>query len=101
MKPIKEITVHPYLGNDVRPEVLDWCLATFNDQYAQSEGDYRWRSTSNYNRSYDGTFDIMFKTTEDAHWFILRWGGDVVNIEYEEVPEQYVVRDDVYNVLFE
>jgi hypothetical protein len=101
MKPIKEITVHPNLGNDVRQEVLAWCRETFNDEYAESEEDYRWMVTSNYTRSYDGTFDILFKTTADAHWFILRWGGDIVNIEYEDVPEQYVVPDKIYNALFE
>ena len=101
MKPIKEITIHPGLGNDVREEVIDWCRETFNDEYADTEEEFRWRTTSNYERSYEGSFDVFFKDLKDAHWFILRWGGEVVHIEYQNVPEQYVIIDKIYNSLFE
>jgi hypothetical protein len=100
MKPIKEITVHPGLGNDLRDEVIDWCRSTFVDDYGLAESDFRWWTTSNYNRSYEGTFDVFFKDLKDAHWFIIRWGGEVVNVQYEDVPEQYVVLDEIYNSLF-
>lgn len=101
MKPIKQITVHPYLGNETRTEVLEWCRTIFNDEFAESEEEYRWVITSNYERSYEGTFDVLFKDIKDAEWFILRWGGDIVSIEYEDVPEQYFVEDNLYKSLFE
>jgi hypothetical protein len=101
MKPIKSVIVHPYIGNDQRSDVIDWCYKSFNDSYALDENDFRWFSRSNYERSHEGTFDVYFKSLADAEWFILRWGGNIVGIEYEDVPEKFVVREDVFKTLFE
>jgi hypothetical protein len=98
MKPIKWITVHPELDNTVRQEVKYWCEKTFHS----SDNDYpEWYMTSNYDRTYNGTFDMRFKHLKYAEWFILRWGGNIVEIEYEDVPEQYFVREDIFKTLFE
>jgi hypothetical protein len=98
MKPIKWITVQPNIGNDIRQEVKDWCSATFNEYDNEAS---QWFMTSNYTRSHEASFDLLFRHLKHAEWFILRWGGVISNIEYEDVPEQYVVSKKVLDVLFE
>lgn len=98
MKPIKWVTVQPNLGNDVRQAVKDWCSTTFHSY----DNEYReWHITSNYTREEEASFDLLFKRLSHAEWFILRWGGCISNIEYEDVPEQYVVSEQVLDALFE
>jgi hypothetical protein len=98
MKPIKWITVQPNIGNDVRQKVRDWCDTTFNHHDNESSN---WFMTSNYTRGHDASFDMLFKEFKHAEWFILRWGGVISSIEYEDVPEQYVVSKHVLDTLFE
>jgi hypothetical protein len=98
MKPIKQITVQPSITNDIRQEVRDWCDMTFNHHDNESSD---WCMTSNYDRGHEATFDVLFKQLKHAEWFILRWGGVISNIEYEDVPEQYVVSKKVLDTLFE
>jgi hypothetical protein len=121
MKPIKSITVHPELNNSVRTDVAEWCTTAFREVYDRSDAqppaayDYkpspqevsneheegwRWYITSNYTRSADGTFDVAFKHMKDAHWFIIRWGGNVVEVTYEDVPEIYQVNTTHFDRLF-
>lgn len=98
MKPIDRIIVQPELDNSIRQEVVEWCDSTF---YTHPDSDWRWNITSNYERSYQATFDVMFKNMRDAQWFILRWGGVISEIIYEDVPEQYFVEDKIFSELFE
>lgn len=98
MKPIKWITVQPNIGNDIRQEVKDWCSTTFHDHNNER---CEWFMTSNYTRGHEASFDMLFKRLDHAQWFILRWGGCISSIEYEDVPEQYVVSKAVLENLFE
>jgi hypothetical protein len=95
MKNIKKLVVHPELGNDIRQEVVAWCTQQWGDY---REEDSVWWTTSNYTRSYNGTFDMIFNDVKSAEFFILRWGGQIVDIEYEEnfAPDPVVL-----NTLFE
>jgi hypothetical protein len=90
MKHIKKLTVHPELGNDVRHEVSDWCTKQWG--LYREEGAV-WYITSNYDRSVSGTFDVIFTDVKAAEFFILRWGGGVFDVEYEEycVPDPEVL----------
>jgi len=92
MKYIKQLTVHPELDNTVRQEVVDWCIKQWGD-YHEHETDCGWWITSNYDRSFTGTFDVIFTDIKAAEFFILRWGGQVVEYEYEErfAPSQTVL----------
>jgi hypothetical protein len=98
MKIVKEVAVHPYIGNDKRQEVINWCNTQFGEYHETAEGEqWRWYPTSNYTRSKEGTFDVIFRKIEDAEWFLLRWGGDVVytDVEGSEVDAE------VFKNLFE
>lgn len=95
MKKIIKIVIHPHIGNDSRAEVISWCNNQYGDLHDQDE--YRWTTTSNYERSKDGTFDVVFYNEKDAHWFLLRWGGEIVEIDAEYV---YGVSDEQFNTLF-
>jgi hypothetical protein len=97
MKIVKEITIHPELGNDIRLEVVDWCIAQFGDPIVQVV-DHDWWINSNYERSYDGTFDITFTDLKSAEFFILRWGGVVVDTKYDEVfvPDPEILKNLFY-----
>lgn len=79
MKKIKRLTIHPHLGNDVRQEVRDWCISNFGDY---SDEKSKWQITSNYVRTTKGTFDIIFDDEKLASFFLLRWGGEVVDVLY-------------------
>jgi hypothetical protein len=97
MKHIKKLTVHPELGNDMRRAVIDWCIKQWGDYY-DTEAEHVWWITSNYDRSLNGTFDIVFNDVKAAEFFILRWGGNVFDVEYEEY---YVPDPEVLDRLFE
>ena len=94
MNIVTEILIHPYIGNDKRPEVVDWCTKQFG---AANSEEWRWGSTSNYVRSYEGTFDIFFKNLKDAQWFLLKWGGDIIYTK----TEGSTVDPEVFQNLFE
>lgn len=81
MKQIKQLTVHPGLGNDLRMEVIDWCVKCWGDYHDE---DSKWWTTSNYNRTDNGTFDVIFNDVKLAEIFILRWNGTVCDIEYDK-----------------
>lgn len=95
MKTIKRLTVHPELGNDVRKEVMDWCTKHWGEYNTEESV---WMPTSNYKRSYNGTFDVIFNDVKAAEFFILRWGGQLYDVEYDETfaPDPVIL-----NSLFE
>lgn len=90
MKHIKKLKVHPGLGNDLRQEVIEWCSKQWGEY---NNEDSFWGPTSNYERSEHGTFDVIFTDLKAAQIFLLRWGGQVVDVEYEETfaPDQEVL----------
>jgi hypothetical protein len=94
MKTITKATVQAPLKNEIRKEVKEWCEKNFGVQ----DDDYRWCITSNYARDEDGDFDVIFWNMNDAHWFILKWGGVLADVEYEET---FAVCDEVFDNLFE
>jgi hypothetical protein len=94
MKTVTEILIHPYIGNDNRPEVVDWCTKQFGVVNSEQR---RWVSTSNYTRSKEGTFDVFFKNLKDAQWFLLKWGGDIIYTKTEGSE----VDPEVFQRLFE
>jgi hypothetical protein len=97
MKIVKQVTIHPELGNDVRQEVIDWCIKQFGDPIVQ-EVEYDWWINSNYERSNEGTFDITFTSLKSAEFFILRWGGVIVDTKYNEVfvPDPEILKSLFY-----
>jgi hypothetical protein len=91
---IKQLTVHPNLGNDVRYEVIEWCNKQWGDYHLFEGDEWTWFTTSNYDRGAEsGTFDVIFKDVKAANLFLLRWGGQVFDVEYEEcfVPDPEVL----------
>lgn len=65
--------LHPSIGNDLRQDVSDWCVNTLED--------LGWNMTSNYDRTDRGTFDVRVTDRQAAELFLLRWGGQVVDVE--------------------
>ena len=77
MKTISKFIVHPEIGNERRAEVYKWCTDQWGDYHEYEGDDWKWFPTSNYERSYDGSFDIHFQDIRLAHLFIIAWGGYV------------------------
>ena len=99
MKKIKKLTVHPGLGNDRREEVYKWCTKYWGEYHEYESHNWIWFPTSNYDRGEDsGTFDIVFNDVKAAELFILYWGGQVFDIEYEEyfIPDPEVMESLFY-----
>lgn len=96
MKKFKNCKIFPNIGNDRRQEVMDWCENIYGKMNADVP---RWMSKSNYTYplSYAGTFDIWFYDQKDANWFLLRWGGTIVETVYDE----WYTSDEVVNTLFD
>lgn len=96
MKIIKRLTIHPKLGDNIRQEVHNWCTSQFGDNFKQDVK--KWLMTSNcYNKKSEGTFDMVFTDMSFASHFLLKWGGEVVNKQYDEV---FSVDQEVFNNLF-
>jgi hypothetical protein len=70
---IRHYVLHPEIGNDQRREVREWCKTSLKDYY--------WFMNSNYKRSLSGTFDITVTDLHAAELFILRWGGQIVDVQ--------------------
>ena len=65
--------IHPNIGNDLRQDVETWCERVLKDVY--------WSMRSNYKRTDSGTFDVYVRDRKAAEMFLLRWGGQIVDIE--------------------
>lgn len=94
MKIINYILIHPHISNLRRTEVLNWCMKEFGEY---NNDIWRWNITSNYDRSDDGTFDIYFKNRVDAQWFLIRFGGEVIEINYDGTD----IEQETFNTLFD
>ena len=69
---MRTYVVHPYIDNQTRNEVNQWCQHHLDDSH--------FVITSNYKSSDRGTFDIHFYDRSSAMMFMLRWGGEIVEV---------------------
>ena len=69
---MRTYVVHPYIDNQTRNEVKEWCQ--------QSLDESQFLMTSNYKRSDRGTFDMHFYDRSSGMMFMLRWGGEIVEV---------------------
>jgi hypothetical protein len=80
MKIVDTIVVHTGHGNETRQEIVDYCEEMFGERGAT------WATESDYTgkHSDDGTFNVVFTIAKDAHFFMIKWGGMVVNVTYKQ-----------------
>jgi len=75
MKKSTYYIVEPMLMNDVRKDVIKWCEDTFGPKHRGEKG--IWHDTGNYTRSTEAEFDLIFSNKKHAHWFNLKFGGNI------------------------
>lgn len=90
MKIIDTIVVHSKRENEDRLEITNWCIQTFGNEGWWINSDYR----------EEGCFKITFTSSKDAEFYIMRWGGMILEIIYKS--EQVLqVDEEVFARLFE
>ena len=89
---MSRVVIHSCKENDERQQVLDWCESAFGN------GGGKWYSRSNYRD--EGTFELIFSDQAAANLYMLRWGGKILDIEYQE-NFQLKVDPEAFEQLFE
>lgn len=90
MKIINSIVVHSKRENEDRLEITNWCKQTF--------GNNDWWMNSDYRE--EGCFKLTFTNPKDAEFYILKWGGMILEIIYDPV-QVLQVDEENFNKLFE
>ena len=65
------IVVHSARENEDREMITDWCRENFKSN--------NWHLFSDYRE--EGTFSLKFNSSIDADFYILKWGGFVVETD--------------------